>query len=785
MEKSPEDTKKKNINEKKNKKHNKRNKNKKEENNIEQEEPKELTEEEKFKQELINYTDELKELKNIFDRKNPKKYNEDKIENYFLFEKVINFNNIKQKIKSIFKTENKDIFLFLSHLWNKCIELSKNINEKKINEKTEENSENNDSSEEEESNKTNKSKKKPLLSIFNKLLMNLNFFIPKIIKNEQEIKFKESICESIYTNIDLIKDIENGQYFLFYFTEVFDIREIFIEKFLNEHKESMTKFILDFLVLGLSIINIFNLQNIFPIEIIFKNISENNYSFSYHVYSLLSEIYIKNDPDKKYLVLDNIFKLLEEKKVIVKYNFVYELIKRDFKSDTNKKGIIKKFLSLININLDEEINKDNLDNIIYYCKIIIKNNDSFDEEEIIKTKEYICNYFNNLKENDWKDNLKKLNIFEYNDLKDFFNNESLIKYYNKFPLSKIDTLVKILKFIPEKIKNTLRLLSKKNCYNDGFKLIKMLKLEDEDDIPFEFIEEKMKLFFNYKIRTCEEENNPNTLIEYCLISQQTLDISSKKILDKYYNGNKHNLFYLYVIKELCNQASNNKYSKLSAKFKKENEQIYLSSNDIAKYKIEDHFGPITKDCIAIDPKKTRVEFIDDITRFEKVLKEYFINSQYIGIDSEWQQNLKVIDKTQVSIIQLSNYEESCVILLDMLELSKKEKFFDIFEKYFKNKIFIGFYFDKGDLEVFPQKLKNFFENGNNCIIYDLTLIEEQKFLEKGQSLKALTEKILGKSLCKIEQCSNWNLRPLSKCQIHYGALDALICVMIYKKIIEL
>ena len=177
MEKSPEDTKKKNINEKKNKKHNKRNKNKKEENNIEQEEPKELTEEEKFKQELINYTDELKELKNIFDRKNPKKYNEDKIENYFLFEKVINFNNIKQKIKSIFKTENKDIFLFLSHLWNKCIELSKNINEKKINEKTEENSENNDSSEEEESNKTNKSKKKPLLSIFNKLLMNLNFFI--------------------------------------------------------------------------------------------------------------------------------------------------------------------------------------------------------------------------------------------------------------------------------------------------------------------------------------------------------------------------------------------------------------------------------------------------------------------------------------------------------------------------------------------------------------------------------------------------------------------------------
>ena len=120
----------------------------------------------------------------------------------------------------------------------------------------------------------------------------------------------------------------------------------------------------------------------------------------------------------------------------------------------------------------------------------------------------------------------------------------------------------------------------------------------------------------------------------------------------------------------------------------------------------------------------------------------------------------------------------------MLELSKIEKFYDIFEKYFKNKIFIGFYFDKSDLEVFPLKLKNFFEDSNNCTIYDICFIAQQKFLEKGQSLKTLTEKIYGKSLCKYEQCSNWNLRPLSKCQKHYGALDALICVMIYKKLME-
>ena len=117
-------------------------------------------------------------------------------------------------------------------------------------------------------------------------------------------------------------------------------------------------------------------------------------------------------------------------------------------------------------------------------------------------------------------------------------------------------------------------------------------------------------------------------------------------------------------------------------------------------------------------------------------------------------------------------------------MKKLVLFFQTCLNYFKNKIFIGFYFDKSDLEVFPLKLKNFFEDSNNCTIYDICFIAQQKFLEKGQSLKTLTEKIYGKSLCKYEQCSNWNLRPLSKCQKHYGALDALICVMIYKKLME-
>ena len=179
-----------------------------------------------------------------------------------------------------------------------------------------------------------------------------------------------------------------------------------------------------------------------------------------------------------------------------------------------------------------------------------------------------------------------------------------------------------------------------------------------------------------------------------------------------------------------------------------------------------------------------MEFIDDLNKLEEYLNKYFVNTQYIGIDSEWQQSFNVYDKSEVSIIQICNYEESCAIIIDMLEFREKETFYEIFEKYFKGKIFVGFYFDKSDLDVFPPRLRNFFEDKNNCTIYDIYALAKQKFVEKGLPLKELTEKMYGKSLCKYEQCSNWNLRPLSQCQIHYGALDALICIMLLKTLME-
>ena len=774
MKKFTKDFEKMNLNDKKNRR---RNKNKKEEPKIEK--PREeMTEEEIFQEDLTNLKEKLRELKNIFDQNRPKKIREeDKIENYIIIENFVDFNKVKQKIIQCFNSE--DIYSSLFNLWKKSIEFSKKTNMEKIQDNIEENN-----ISDEDDDKKKKTRKRSLLFIFNKLLMNLCCFTPKIISNQNNDKIKEEICNSICDNLSLIKDIEDGENFLYYITEVFGIKEMLKNKFINEHKEKMNEFITQYLAFGLNFINLFDLQEMFPLEKLMKIISDNYYLISYHLYSLLSKTYIKNDESKKYLIVDNILKLLKEEKSIAQYTLVYELINKDFKSDDKKNEIIKNFISVLHINLDKPIRSNMLDNAINYCHLIFENSDLFDKEHIEKTKEYICSYFNNLDEKEWKLNLNKLNTFKYEDLKDYLDTKnSFLDYYENLPLTKIESFVKILKFMPNKITKLLNEYSKKRLYNDGFRIIKMLKLSEEE-IPENYKREKIKQFFHYKVKNCEEENNPHNLIDYCLISQSTLEAGLEKILDFYYKGEKYNYFYLYVINEIYYAAIDSKYLKLSKNKKKEIDNIYYKLNYKDNYSFKDHFGPVQKDCLQIDQNKTKVFFIDDVEYLEKILNQYFINTKYVGIDSEWQQCMKIIDKTEVSIIQICNYEENCCILLDMLYFSSKDKFYDIFEKYFQGKIFIGFSFDRNDLNVFPIGLKNFFENNNKCTIYDLVPLSQQKFLEKGQPLKNLTEKIFGKSLCKYEQCSNWNARPLSQCQIHYGALDALVCIMIYKKLLE-
>ena len=358
-------------------------------------------------------------------------------------------------------------------------------------------------------------------------------------------------------------------------------------------------------------------------------------------------------------------------------------------------------------------------------------------------------------------------LLDYALISETLYNELINKLLNKIKSSKNE--------IFKKGKENINIMN--NANNMNFKIFEIeysenntnsnKKIKKEDDLADFDFNNKMNILNNVSFENLVEQDDSD---DDCRMILNTFrNISDDKLREKivilFKKGREKDFLLTKLNKHLFDSVFNYNLPKVNP----------------SKYIVEDKFGPHDNSCFQLDPKKTHVCFVDTISKLSEQYLKFFQYTKIIGIDSEWKQQFYARNKEFTSIIQLANYEERNVIILDMLRLTKEKDFLDIFNKYFSCKTFVGYSFDSSDLGHFSNGIQNTFKKAN---IIDLIDLYQYKYLTKAQGLKNMCNEILGINLCKYEQCSFWENRPLKLSQLHYAAIDALVCVSLYKKLMN-
>ena len=593
------------------------------------------------------------------------------------------------------------------------------------------------------------------------LLKTINSFIEeKIISiNQNEENKKKAVNYLINKLIEInLVSVEN---FIEQFILCFQIKEDLFNFFDQQTEDHLINYFKNKRN-SINFIKFFKLQNKYSFRN-FDIINEKEINFP-----LINNLYhIYNNSEKELLDL-NIFILSK----IPKNSIPFEYMEKIFKDNNNKfNEEIRK--SLIN-NLLEISNEYDTD--VKYCSFysfIFKNN--------------LMNYFPNFTKIDLEELVYNLHFYKSAIciIKQFSKEER--KKINNVLLKKLLFLINLedtsdIKFILELIPKAFNKIAKKYIINKEIKQLKILikemnistQLNDENCEEIEKF--NLKGFFNYRIKKYFD-NQIDTLIE-CVNNQIEYEIFIllflREMKEKQYNT-IDKLSYILNYGEKKGFFLPEIYDKKYIKF-------INKAKTIKAFTIpDDKFGPRTENCISFTREEINVLFIQSCSDLIKNFDLYYKNTEFIGIDSEWKESLKINTKTKTAIIQLSDFEGKNIFILDMIELTKDINFEETFEKLFSNKKFISFEFSN-DLINFPEKLSTFFKE--KVEIIDITHLYSIIYFEQCPSFSKVCEKIIGKQLCKYEQCSNWEKRPLRETQLHYAALDALLCCLIYKKIIE-
>lgn len=707
------------------------------------------------KEKYKNISLKLNELKNIIKGRQQNDENKTKIFEYIIYPKLISIDELKNKIYNIFNVKNNDkLFSFL-------IEEIKILFQK--------NAPNSPEEEEE------------LRSSFYKILENLNCFIShSLIYYINKNKKKNEPLEFFQKWV--IKDNIVTKSLLSSYINIFNLESLLIDFYCINREECKFYSNINFL----NLISILKLQNIYKYNNFItegdsKSIEKTD--IFYYLYSTYNSNLKEIDELTTYIISINsnflpstiVKKILDDKDIANK-------IDNHFKN-----LLIEKIM--INYSLQNDIKVSEINEFICYFSIITDNiniipktyNVSWEKLNII-LKYYLSN-----KEYDKSisllNSIKDINIINQIIDTNLINNLSI-----NIPLNKI----KLISNIVKNNKPLVNYLLKNNSKKDSIKLIKFLKLnQNEYDSSYDDI--FIINFFQYKICSCIE-NQFDILVDYGLINENTYNKLISKLMKKTYeiipnkNYNNYNLInknYLPLNEDDEQELNNINNLKINFKkniklnnnilteedkeriiilFKLANKKNYELSfqNEnlfnqifgdlffynyinlkIDKYIPEDKFGPHNSSCLSIE--KMKVQFVDNYQLF---FSNYYLNfkeSRYIGIDSEWRHQILPNIKENASILQLANYSEKKVMIIDLLKLKDDKSFLDLFEN-LSNKTFIGYSFNKSDIEQFNIRLQNFFKKVE---IIDLIDIYQHKYLEKAPSLKDMCKKNFRKGIMQI------------------------------------
>ena len=164
------------------------------------------------------------------------------------------------------------------------------------------------------------------------------------------------------------------------------------------------------------------------------------------------------------------------------------------------------------------------------------------------------------------------------------------------------------------------------------------------------------------------------------------------------------------------------------------------------------------------------------------------SSDVVGFDCEWLPPLISINDSPVALFQIAT--RSGAFLLDMLKLHDSSLLDSKLSTLFANAhiVKVGMSFD-GDLRKLRESCPTLAcfqvvaNQGAVTAYADLGTLNRKMFKGSG-GLKDIAQRFLSRPLCKAEQRSGWDKRPLRKRQMHYAALDAYVEILLWDRMVE-